>query len=243
MVLALLVGQPREVGGQPVREIEQTRVAVGPVQSLAQGEVELKEPRVGDLLPLAGHPLRNPLRRARRQRDPAVAFDLDDPLVDAECPQVVEKRHHLRGQRQVVPRGEAGDPLAVPLSLPDLRPQPLVDVRDRRGELLLVGPEQFPNACQRNPGPGEGPDSDQLDHGAGVVSAITRVVAFGLRQQPLGVVVPHRARRHSRVRRQLADGQHRTSLLQAGRRHLTHRAPCALRMIWAISSAWVKTSP
>jgi len=107
-------------------------VIVGPVESLAKGEIEVDELRVGDLLPLACHPLRDSLGVVRGQRDPAVAFDLDDPLVDPERPQPVEKLDHFRRQRQIVPGGEARDLLPVPLSLPDLRPQPLVDVRDRR---------------------------------------------------------------------------------------------------------------
>jgi hypothetical protein len=113
--------------------------------------------------------------------DPAaVAFDLDDPLVDSESPQSVEELGHLRGRRQVVPGGEAGDPLAVPL--PDRRPKPLVDVRDRRGELLLVGLEQLPHARRRDPGLGEGPDPDQLDHGADAVPPTAGGVPLRLRQ-------------------------------------------------------------
>jgi hypothetical protein len=59
--------------------------------------------------------------------DPAVALGLDDPLVDPERPQPVEILDHLRGQHQVFPGSEAGDPLAMPLPLADLRPQPPAD--------------------------------------------------------------------------------------------------------------------
>ncbi|MFI6798280.1 hypothetical protein [Streptosporangium canum] len=78
--------------------------------------------------------------------------------VDPERPQPVEILDHLRWQRQAVPGGEPGQLLAVPLPLPDLRPQPLVDVRDRRGELLLADPQQLPYPRRRDPGLGEGPD-------------------------------------------------------------------------------------
>jgi hypothetical protein len=92
----------------------------------------------------------------RGQQDPAVPLDLDDPLVDADRPQPVENLDHLRGQHQTVPGGKAGDPLAMSLPLPDLRPQPLVDVRDRRGELLLVGLEQLSHPRTAGPQPRRG---------------------------------------------------------------------------------------
>ena len=52
----------------------------------------------------------------------------------------------------------------------------------------------------------------RLDDGVGVVPPVAGGVALRLRQQPLGVVVPHRAHGDAGVRRELADREHRPSV-------------------------------
>ena len=94
------------------------------------------------------------------------------------------------------------------LALADLGAQAAIDVLDRRGELLLVGRQQLVHPRQRHAGVGQRPDPDQLDDGCRVVAPVPRLVALGLGQQPLGVVVAHRPHGHAGVGRELADRQH-----------------------------------
>ena len=76
------------------------------------------------------------------------------------------------------------------------------------GELLVVGRQHLLHPRQRHAGLGQRPDPDERDHGSRVVAPVARVVARGLGQQPLGVVVAHGPHRDPGVRRELADRQH-----------------------------------
>ncbi|GAB2487220.1 hypothetical protein [Nocardiopsis aegyptia] len=140
------------MGHEVVGRHGQAPVLVVAVQRPPQRQIGADEPRVGELLALARDPVRHPPRRVRSQGDPALAFGTDDPLVHSARAQVVEVPDHLRRQYQAIAGGEAGDLLPVPSAPADLCPQAFVDVRDG-GELFLVGPQQFPYACQRDPGP------------------------------------------------------------------------------------------
>ncbi|WP_246064428.1 hypothetical protein [Nonomuraea longispora] len=86
IVLAPLVGHTREVGSQLVGQLDQPRVVIGSVKSLAQGEGEVDQP----------------------QRDPAITLGLNDPLVDPERPHPVEILDHFRGAGPGCPQRRAG---------------------------------------------------------------------------------------------------------------------------------------
>ena len=178
--------------------------------------VELHRPRIVQLGGLVDHELRDLLRPAGRDQDPAVAFTLDHRGRRADGAQLVEIGDHLGGQRQRVTGGQLGDPTTVLLQLADLRAQPAIDLGHRGGELLFVGLEQLLHPGQRDARLGQRPDPDQLDHGLGVVAAIPGGVPLRLGQEPDLVVVPDGALGHPRVRRQLSDRQHE-AILRASR--------------------------
>ena len=140
-------------------------------------------------------------RHLGRDHDPGVPLELDVPLVDAESAQPVEVVHDALRQRQVLPGGEPGEPLAGGLQPPDLGAELLVDLLDAAGELLGAGVEQVLDAGERHTGVGQGVDPDEPDHGRGVVGAVAGAVALGLGQQPDLVVVAYRPHRHAGVAR------------------------------------------
>ena len=148
------------------------------------------------------------VRHLGRDQDPAVALDLDQPLAEPELAHPVEVGDRLGRQGQALAGGQLGDPLAV-------RWRSRISARRRRSMSSTAAANSSSSAasssCTRDSGT---PASarvrilHELDDGGRVVSSVAGVVALGLGQQTLGVVVAHGAHRHAGVRRELADGEH-----------------------------------
>jgi hypothetical protein len=203
-----------------------SRVVRLPVDHGGEIAVELDRRRVVELLLLQLHVERHVLRKLGGHQDPCVPLALDHQFRQSELAQPVEVRHRLRRQGQAVSGCQLRDQLAVLLPVPDLRAQAPVDFGDGGFELLLVRDQQLADTRQRHAGVGERTDPDQLDDGVGVVPPVAGVVAFRLRQETLGVVVPHRTYGDSGVRRQLADREpvrHGASLYLTGTRRNSRR--------------------
>jgi hypothetical protein len=114
--------------------------------------------------------------------DPGVPLELDVPLLDAQATQPIEVVHDALRQRQVLPRGQPGEPLTRVLQPPDLGTQVLVDLPGPLGEPLRVGVEELLDPSQRNASTGQRMDPDQSHHGGRVVGPVAGVVTLRLRQ-------------------------------------------------------------
>jgi len=125
-------------GCHPVREHGQPRVVWRRVGEVSDVEIQPTQRLVLDLRVLDGHEGRHFIRHLRRDQDPAVTLDLDQPLPEPEFAHPVEVGDRLGRQRQAVAGRQLGDPLPVTLEFSDLRAQAVVDVLDRRRELLVT---------------------------------------------------------------------------------------------------------
>jgi len=125
--------------------------------------------------------------------------------------QPVEKVGDLRGDEQPVATAKLGDPLAGTDEHFGPSHQVMVDLGDRRRELVGLGGQQFLDPGQGHTGLGQRPDLDKLDGVPSGVPTVSRRVARRLGEQTSLVIVPDGLDGDSCIVRQLTDGDHLSS--------------------------------
>ncbi len=219
----------REPPLRAVGHIRQAGVVRGPVERRVVVEVDGAELGIVHRVTLVGDPEGRLPRRDRLDQDPQVAFHVDGGPTDAEQMQPVEKVGDIRRDEQPVAAAKLGDPLAGTHELFGSSLQVVVDLGDRRRELVGLGGQHPLDPGQRHTRLGQRPDLDQVDGVVRGVPAVPRRVARRLGQQAEPVMMPDGLDRDARVTGQLTDGDHVSVHLSIGPPGLSssqwHRGP------------------